>query len=397
MTANTPAVADRQVPKYLVKLDQAMPSIATSLPEHITTEKFRQVAATAISRAPMLRECMESNPAKVLTALADCASDGLLPNNRQAALVPFKNRQTNTIDLTYIPMIAGVLTRMRNSGEVLLITARVVYANDEFKVVYGDDEKIEHTPTMDDPGDPVAAYAIIKLKSGEVHREIMPKRDIDKVMRASRSGQKGPWGSWWEEMARKTVLKRAAKYCPFSESVMTMLDRDNDLYDLRAMERERATEPVRDRFASMREQSRQLTFDVEPAPDDEAPARDISEDLDDHIPAFDAEDETGEDEPQPSEPQEDAEPPTNPATGSASSAPDDEDGFPGDEPATPAADEGQEQAASTQRFYREALSRLSKAKPADKAAVLRKLQDEPFWFDLTKTQAKTLIDAGGVK
>lgn len=248
-------------PRWKTLLEQAMPKIARSLPDHVTEKKFHQVAATAFGKAPMLRECLESNPTAVLNALADCAADGLLPDNRQATLTPFKDRRANRVNLTYIPMIAGVLMRMRNSGEVATITARCVFANERFSVSFGDDERIEHEPSLgSDPGAFVAAYAIIKFKDGSVEREVMPKREIDKVRNTSRSKDKGPWASWYEEMAKKTVIKRLAKRCPFSTDIMAMLDRDNSFYDP-SKTVEGTITPAQERFDSLRAKDHRLTFD----------------------------------------------------------------------------------------------------------------------------------------
>lgn len=260
------AVATTNEPRWKVTLNTAMPSIREALPAHITEAKFRQVAAAAIGSTPMLKKCMEENPKAVLTALSQCASDGLLPDNRQAALVPFKSN--GVMNLTYIPMIAGVLIRMRNSGEVESVTSRIVHANDHFEIEYGDDEKFTHKPPVDrdaDRGEPIGAYAIIRLKGGEVYREFMSKAEIMKVKAASRA-KGGPWsGSFETEMWRKTVLKRAAKYCPFSNEMADLMNRDNSFYDPERTIDATPKQTVADRFASQIAQ--ESAEDVSPGED----------------------------------------------------------------------------------------------------------------------------------
>lgn len=251
MTTEVATTQQKAPARWKALLDQAMPSIAESLPAHVTKQKFRQVAASAIGSTPMLRECLESNPAAVLSALGQCAADGLLPDGRKAALVPFRDNKRNRLDLTYIPMIAGVLQRMRQSGEVLSITSRVVHKNDTFEIDYGDEDRISHKPCMDgEPGPRIGAYAIIKLKGGETYREFMTAKQIKAVKDASRA-KNGPWtGPFEDEMWRKTVLKRAAKYCPFSDDLVSLLDRDNSFYDPDKTIDAAPAPDIRERFAA---------------------------------------------------------------------------------------------------------------------------------------------------
>jgi recombination protein RecT len=289
-------------PKWKGTLEKAMPKMADALPAHITQDKFRQVAATAIGNTPMLRECMESNPAKVLTALTQCASDGLLPNGKQAALVPFRSK--GGMDLTYIPMIAGVLQRMRNSGEVESVSARIVYEQDEFEVVYGDEEKIVHTPCKTGKqGDPIGAYAIIRLTSGEVYREYMTRAEIMQVKNASRA-KGGPWSGPFEtEMWRKTVLKRAAKYCPFSDDVAAVLDRDNNFYDPDKTIDATPRPDVRERFAAdMAEEEPAIAIGEADEPIEDAEIIDPEEQDSDVSPLQSSDEEAGEQQPPPRTP-----------------------------------------------------------------------------------------------
>lgn len=223
-------MSDKNVAIWQERLNTNLPKLAEALPTHIPRERFEKAAQTAVTRNPDLKKLLERNPMSVLNALQDCAADGLLPNNREAALVTFTGKAGPS--LVYIPMIAGVLKRMRQSGEVKSVRSRVVHENDQFEVTFGDEELIVHTPNLQDPGKPVAAYAIIEMSDGFIYREFMSLKEIMAVKNSVR-GKGGPWSGPFEaEMWRKTVLKRAAKYCPFSSDIVTMLDRDDKYYDL---------------------------------------------------------------------------------------------------------------------------------------------------------------------
>jgi recombination protein RecT len=117
-----------------------------------------------------------------------------------------------------MPMIAGILKKIRQSGEVAKVSAQVVYSNDKFVVKYGFDEDVEHIPpALNEPrGDPIGAYATAVLKDGSQLLEVMSLEEIEAVRKVSRAAGNGPWVSWFGEMARKTVMRRLSKRLPMS-------------------------------------------------------------------------------------------------------------------------------------------------------------------------------------
>lgn len=201
------------------KLSVMAPEFKAALPAHVSEEKFRRVAMTAIQNNPDLQE---ADRRSLFGAIVRLAQDGLLPDGREAALVIFntKDRATNgwVKKVQAMPMIAGVLKKVRQSGEVAKVSAQVVYENDHFVVKYGFDEDVEHVPPpLDKPrGKPIGAYATAVLKDGTQLLEVMSLEDIDRVRNVSRSKDKGPWVDWWGEMARKTVMRRLSKRLPMS-------------------------------------------------------------------------------------------------------------------------------------------------------------------------------------
>jgi len=195
-----------------------------ALPAHITPEKFQRAAITALMNNPDIADCSKQS---VMNSLMKCAQDGLIPDGREAALVKFKG------SAQYMPMVYGLIKRMRNSGEVQSVNAYIVYENDEFEYVIRDGvEEFTHRPKVrGERGGMILAYAVVLLKDGGKHVEVMSKDDIEKARMAS-SNQKGSktpsgiWASWYEEMAKKTVIHRAAKRCPTSSDIEKMLQRD---------------------------------------------------------------------------------------------------------------------------------------------------------------------------
>ena len=107
-----------------------------ALPNHISPDKFQRTVMTAVQQNPDL---MEADRRTLLMAATKCATDGLLPDGREAAFVIFntkvkiKGGGEEWIKMVqYMPMIAGVLKRVRNGGVVSSLQAHVIYSNDHF-------------------------------------------------------------------------------------------------------------------------------------------------------------------------------------------------------------------------------------------------------------------------
>ena len=204
--------------------------LVSLLPSHVKPEKFIQAAQIA---ALSNNAIQNANPASIMKALIQCASDGLMPDGREAALVPYKGQ------VQYQPMIDGVLKRLRMSGKVKKVMAHVVYANDRFD--YGvniDGEYLEHKPDLTAPrtkDNIVAVYAVAKLDNDEKVVEVMTREEVDRIARCSKSafdpktGQLKPdsvWMQHYDRMAIKTVLHRLCRRLPNASEVAQMLERD---------------------------------------------------------------------------------------------------------------------------------------------------------------------------
>jgi recombination protein RecT len=199
------------------------PQFKMALPPQISPEKFIRVVMTAIQQNPKLIE----NRVGLYGAAMKCAQDGLLPDGKEAALVPYG------ATIQYLPMIGGILKKVRNSGELATISAHVVYERDEFTYELGDNERIIHKPMLGaERGKPILTYAIAKTKDGGIYREIMSEAQVQAVRNVSAAKNGGPWtGDFADEMRRKTVLRRLSKRLPMSTDLEQVIQRDDELYD----------------------------------------------------------------------------------------------------------------------------------------------------------------------
>lgn len=190
--------------------------IASVLPKHLTPERVCRVAMTAFTKTPALAQC---EMASVYQAVQQAAELGLEPGGAlgQCYLLPYG--RTCQLIVSY----KGLIELARRSGEIESIEARVVHENDEYDVSFGLHSDIHHKPCLDgDPGQMVMVYAVARLKGGMVQFEVMTRADVDAIRRRSRSGNSGPWVTDYDEMARKTVVRRLCKYLPISAEKLAM-------------------------------------------------------------------------------------------------------------------------------------------------------------------------------
>lgn len=214
----------------LVKMQ---PEFASALPPQIPVEKFIRTTLTAVQMNPDL---LGADRRSLLGACMKAAQDGLLLDGREAAPVIFNTKEGKKVQ--YMPMVGGILKKIRNSGELASISANVVYDKDFFEYELGDNESITHKPFLGaDRGQQLAVYAVAKTKDGAIYREVMSVADVEKVRAASRAGKFGPWVDWWDEMAKKTVIRRMAKRLPSSADVDQVFESDNDASGFDQIER----------------------------------------------------------------------------------------------------------------------------------------------------------------
>lgn len=167
---------------------------------------------------------------------------GVEPNTPlgQAYLIPYGN--VCQFQLGY----KGLIDLAYRSGEVSSIQAHEVHENDVFEYEYGLEPKLKHIPAQKDRGNVIMYYAVLKLKNGGVGFEVMSREDVETFARKkSKAFNNGPWQTDFDEMAKKTVLKKVLKYAPlkteFARAVATdetvkstlsdnMVDEPNEMY-----------------------------------------------------------------------------------------------------------------------------------------------------------------------
>lgn len=204
-----------------------------ALPKHITPDKFNRVVLTAVQQNPDL---MYADRRTLLMAATKCAQDGLLPDGREAAFVIFNTKvkrpdgKEEWIKMCqYLPMVAGILKRVRNGGVVSSLEAHVIHENDQFVWKQGTDSALEHEPLFPgDRGQMIGAYAVARFKDGSppIFR-VMDRARIEKARAASRTKNGPLWTQWTDEAWQKTVIRNLAKYLPADAEIEPVAARDD--------------------------------------------------------------------------------------------------------------------------------------------------------------------------
>lgn len=226
----TGEVAARQgKPKTLNDYIKVMePEIKKALPSVITPERFTRMTLTAVRSTPGLAAC---EPMSFLAAMMSAAQLGLEPNTPlgQAYLLPYKNNKKNITEVQFQIGYKGLIDLAYRSGEVEVVQAQCVYANDKFECEYGIEPKLKHIPADGERGELVKVYAMFRTKSGGYGFEVMSIEDIRKHAEKYSKAYKtsfSPWKTNFEEMAKKTVLKRVLKYAPLKSDFVRSIVQD---------------------------------------------------------------------------------------------------------------------------------------------------------------------------
>lgn len=162
----------------------------------------------------------------------NAAQLGLEPNTPlgQAYLIPYKNK--GKLDCQFQIGYKGLLDLVYRNPDIQTVQAQCVYENDQFEYELGLEPKLVHKPATANRGDLILVYALWKSQNGGFGFEVMSKSDIDahaKKFSQSYGSSFSPWKTNYEEMAKKTVIKKCLKYAPLKTDFATALTNDETI------------------------------------------------------------------------------------------------------------------------------------------------------------------------
>lgn len=199
---------------------------ASALPSVITPERFARICANAVASNPQLAKCSQTS---LIGALLCSAQAGLEPNTSlgQAYIIPYGDKAQFQISYK------GLIELAHRSGQLKDISAHIVYEGDTFEYELGLEPKLKHIPAIKGRGEATWVYAVYHLNSGGYGFEVMSVEDINRHRRQySKTRGSSPWDTAWEEMAKKTVVKKALKYAPMASDFVRATNQDEHTADV---------------------------------------------------------------------------------------------------------------------------------------------------------------------
>lgn len=205
-------------------LEQGKKSLASMIGNDKGAERLIRLALVAHTKIPKIRDCTHES---LLRSLIECAQLNLEPFTalQQCYIIPYDDRKKGITEAQFMLGYRGIVTISGRSG--ISLDAHVVYEKDEFECILGTAQTLKHVPNWrEDRGQMIAVYAVAKYESGLVKFDIMSKTDVDKIRKRSKSPNNGPWITDYEEMAKKSVVRRLSKYLEMNPESKRAIEKD---------------------------------------------------------------------------------------------------------------------------------------------------------------------------
>lgn len=200
-------MANDVVKSFSESLTDKLVSVEAALPKEFNRERFVQNCLAVVNEKP---ELARINPAQLQLGLLKGAYLGLDFMNKECYLIPYGNAVNFQTD--YKGEIKFV--KRYSIRPIHDIYARIVREGDIFeeKIVNGH-PSIDFKPLPLNKGNIMGAFAVALYKDGGMDYETMTIDDIQSVRNNySKASQSKAWKCSFDEMAKKTVLRRLCKH-----------------------------------------------------------------------------------------------------------------------------------------------------------------------------------------
>lgn len=203
----------------------------------------------------LLEKCSRES---IANSLLNMAIQGLSPAKKQCYFVPYG--QNLSMQRSYF----GTQKVVKSLTNVDDIWATIIYEGDEFEIeIEGGRERIaKHTTSfLNRDNDIIGAYCIIKKSDGEEVLTVMTRKEIEASW--SQSKNKSVQNKFPQEMAKRTVINRAAKaFINTSDDSDALIQAVNDTTEEEfESDQERA---VRDVTETVEREANQVLIETKP-------------------------------------------------------------------------------------------------------------------------------------
>ncbi len=157
-----------------------------------------------------LANIAKTNPFSLTTAVAQVAAIGLTLNPAEGLCFLVPRDGAIKLDISY----QGLKTIATDQGILDRCHVDLVYKEDKF-IFNGKSQEPLHSydPFSKHRGELVGGYCVAVLQDGSIMVEPVTVIDINKAKDSSKAAN-GPWMTWYEEMAKKMIIKRSFKNWP---------------------------------------------------------------------------------------------------------------------------------------------------------------------------------------
>lgn len=221
------AIAERN---KLAVIEQYRADFAAVLPSHLRADQWVRLTQGVFRKDAKLRAILQTNPGSVLSALLDCARQGLEVGDTYH-LLPMGGEVVGVEDYR------GLVELIYRAGAVSSVKCEVVRERDLEYYDWVDPEtgrtrrrqRFEKTAEMDVPhhaplwhtdrGELILAYAYAVMRDGGTsHVVIRNRQEIEEVRAVSKTAKHpdSMWLKWPDRAWRKTVLRELSKFVPTS-------------------------------------------------------------------------------------------------------------------------------------------------------------------------------------
>ena len=200
-------MANEVVAKFSTQLSDKLVSVESALPKDFNRERFVQNCLAVMNETPALAKI---NPAQTIQGLLKGAYLGLDFLNKECYLIPYGNSVQFQTD--YKGEVK--FTKKYSIRKIKDIYAKVVREADEFTEEIKDGKpSIDFKPLPFNGNDIIGAFAVVLYQDGGMSYEVMSVKDIQAVRNNySKASQSKAWKHSFDEMCKKTVLRRLCKH-----------------------------------------------------------------------------------------------------------------------------------------------------------------------------------------
>lgn len=229
----TTAIVKKNETPFEQALESVLENVSLSIPKTMNRATFVQTLKNMVTKTPQLANCSRQS---VMAALVTLAELGVT----NAFLIPYMNHKKGIMEAQLQLGYQALLTLAYRSERVISIDAKAVYSGDMFDYEEGTETKLIHKRnTTGMRGEAIGYYAIGKLKDGGIKVEYMSKAEVeDHANHYCKAKDKdgkyvGAWKDAFDEMAKKTVLKKLLKTMPSSIEIERAIEADESVKEYR--------------------------------------------------------------------------------------------------------------------------------------------------------------------